>query len=289
MARFINLATALEKFDEYPWPQLGSVLLLSLVYYVLKALRWHYLLRVIDIRLPLRRSLLVYIAGQWFAVTPAGEFVRAFLLTRYGFSFSRGSAAVSAQVFFDFLSLAMIASLSVFWYNYFAAAVLAFTAALIVGMLLFVNGPLVWQGRRLPFAAGPGTRWGNFYQYSRQLLGWRPLLVGLALGLPTVVVGSVILFEVARGYQIAAGLGQSAYIYSLSQLVGALSMLPHGLGALEGTSVALFHYAGVDTADAASAIVLFRLATVGWGLILGGVALLALRTPLAGPLVPKVG
>lgn len=291
VARFINLATALEKFDDYPWPQLGVILTLGLAYYLLKALRWHYLLKVIDIDLPLRRSVLLYIAGQWFAITPAGEFVRAYLLKSYGFSFSRGSAAVTAQVLFDFLSLAIIASLSVFWYNQFAVAVLTFTAALTVGMLIFIYGPLIRGRRALPFSGGPatmpGTRWGNFYQYSRQLLGWKPLLVGLALGLPTVMVGSAILFEVARGYQVSASLGQAAYIYTLSQLVGALSLLPHGLGAIEGTSVALFHNAGVDTAYAASAIVLFRLSTVGWGLVLGGLALLLLRTPLAGPSYPK--
>ncbi|MBI4319895.1 MAG: flippase-like domain-containing protein [Chloroflexi bacterium] len=286
VARFINLATALEKFEDYPWPQLGVVLALSLVYYLLKALRWHYFLSVVDIRLPLRRSLLIYIAGQWFAITPAGEFVRAYLLKMDGFSFSRGSAVVTAQVLFDFLSLAIVGSVSVFWYHEMAVVILPFTVALAVGILAFAYGPTLGEGRWLPFVGGRkrflGKSWEDFYLHSRHLLGWTPLAIGLAYALPTVLAGAAVLFWVSQGYQIDLSFGQSAYIYSVSQLVGALSMLPHGLGAIEGSSVALFTYVGADAAYAASAVALFRLCTLGWGLVLGGVSLLVLRTPLAG-------
>ncbi|MBI2862061.1 MAG: flippase-like domain-containing protein [Chloroflexi bacterium] len=291
VARFVNLATALDRFDEYPWSQLPFVLLLSLGYFLLKALRWQYFLRAISIQVPLRRSVLIYLAGQWFAFTPAGEFVRAYLLTAYGFSFSHASAGVAVQVLFDILSLAVIGSISVFWYRQQAILILAFTAVLIVGILVFVYVPLTIRTGGSRLASGRwsvlGASWGSLYQYSRQLLSWKTLLVGLALGLLAVVVGAVVLLEVSHGYEIAMDLSQSAYIYSLSQLAGALSSLPHGLGAIEGSSIALFHYAGVDTSFAASAVILFRLCTVVWGLILGGISLLVLRTPLAGPSLSK--
>lgn len=158
---------------------------------------------------------------------------------------------------------------------------------MIVGILAFVYWP---QFRRWPssaFVPGAATatvgRFGHFYAYSRQLLGWKQLLIGLALGLVSVVMGVLVLLDVSRNHEIEVGFTQSAYIYSLSQLAGALSMLPHGLGAIEGSAVGLFHNAGVDTAHAASAIVLFRLATLGWSVVLGGVSLVLLRTPLAGP------
>lgn len=291
VTRFINLASTLERFDDYPWSKLWIALVLSLGYYLLKALRWHYFLRVIDIRLPLRRSVLVYLAGQWFAFTPAGEFVRAYLMTGYGFSFSRGSAAVAVQVLFDFLSLALVGSFSVLRYRDMATMVLPFTAILMAGILAFAYSPLIGWERRFSFAAGAGrllgAPWRSFYQYSLLLLGWRSLLIGLALGLPAVVVAAAVLEEISRGYQISVSLSQSAYIYSLSHLAGGLSMLPHGLGAIEGSAVALFHYAGIDTADAATAIVLFRLSTVGLGIILGAGSLLLLRTPFAGPVPPR--
>lgn len=290
VTRFINLATTLERFNDYPWVNIWVVLLLSFGYYVIKALRWHYFLGIIDIRLPWRRSLLVYMSGQWFAFTPAGEFVRAYLLTSYGFSFGRGSAAVAVQVIFDFLSLALVGSITVLRYHELARVVLPFTAVLILAVLIFAYGPaLVHRSNSAIGVSGNslGARWARFYEHSQRLLAPKPLAAGLVLGLIGVVVGALVLFEVSEGYQIQADVGQSAYVYSLSQLAGGLSMIPHGLGAIEASSIVLFQHAGVDTTNAASAIILFRLATVGWSLVLGGVSLLALRTPLAGPMPHK--
>jgi glycosyltransferase 2 family protein len=298
-SRFIDLAQAREEFGEFPWPRLTLVLTLSLVYYLLKAIRWQYLLQVMGVQINWRRSLLIYFSGQWFAFTPAGELVRAYLLTGYGFSFSYGSAAVAVQVIFDFLSLAIIGSLAMFApqpgadaakYQQLAPVVLPFTLGLAIFVLVFAYWPMLRQriGGQPPIGkVNHEGHWHGFFQHSRLLLAPGPLLVGLALGLVTVLVGAATLYVVCSGYNIEQSFGQASYVYSLSQLVGGLSMLPHGLGAIEGSSVALFGYAGVDTAHAASAIVLFRLATVGWSILLGGLSLLALRTPLAGP-VPKL-
>ncbi len=290
VTRFINVAHAVDEFTEYPWGNLGWVLALSLGYYLLKAIRWHYLLNVLDQHIGWRRSILVYLAGQWFAFTPAGEFVRAYLLMGYGCSFSRGSAAVTAMIVFDFLSLALVASFSVARFHHrLAFLVLPFTLLLMAAILAFAYAPQLTRGRRLPVIArlSQSTRLGPFFEFSRQLLAWQHLLVGIVLGVTAVIAGSAVLNETSAGYDIPEGLGQAAFVYSLSQLVGGLSLLPHGLGVIEGSSIALFGYAGIDTTHAASAIALFRLCTVGWSLILGGISLVLLRTPLAGPALPR--
>ncbi len=347
LTRFLDLAHTLEEFTEYPWANLASVLGLSLAYLAVKAWRWHYYLRLLGIHIPLRRSLLVYLAGQWFAFTPAGEFVRAYILAGYGFSFSRASAAITVSLYFDLLSLAVAGSAAALVYQTLRLLVLPFTGLLILVMVAFVYAPfiirrLLMPRRRPPYqsdrldvdgihigpspsmigpppsmigpppsmlgnsstgaqpvgmaapdvgTAGPNdgqmkpfaSRWTYFFQYSRALLAPQPAIAGLLFGMAAVLIGTLVLQVISAGYKIEAGLGQIAFIYALSQLVGGISMLPHGLGATEGSSLAMFSYAGVDTAHAASAIVLFRLSTVGWSILVGGIALLLLRTPLAGP------
>ena len=289
LAKFVNVADTIDSFVGYPWERLPLILFVSLAYYLLKAARWHYFLNVLGVRLSWRRSLLLYLAGQWFAFTPAGEFVRAYLLTGYGYSFSQGSAAVTVQVVFDLLSLAIVGSIAIARFPELAVLVLPFTAIFGSAVLVYAYWPLLTKRKRpqalAPRAGGlPLKHRSGFNEYSRQLLDWKPMLVGMALALPTVLVGAAVLFEVSRGFEIGLGLDGAAYVYSISQLVGALSMLPHGLGAIEGSSVALFNYAspGVDTARAASAVVLFRLCTVGWSMVLGGLSMVLLRTSLAG-------
>jgi uncharacterized membrane protein YbhN (UPF0104 family) len=235
--------------------------------------------------MPIQRSVVVYLAGQWFAITPAGEFVRAYLLMQDGFSFSRVSAVVMVAVLFDFVALAIVGAIASIWYGALAAPVLVLSTILVTGVVALAYGPSVLRGRRWPSLAGRqmrlGARWSDFFEHSQSLVSWKPLIFGVGAGLLAVVTGATVLLEVSQGYGIPVSLGQSAYVYSVSQLLGGLSMLPHGIGVIEGTTVALFGYSGVDTAFAASATILFRLATVGWSVVLGGICLVVLRTFLA--------
>jgi len=80
---------------------------MALLYYVLKALRWHYYLRVAGIYVPLRRSMAAYLAGQWFTFTPAGELMRAYLLGA-GDRFSLVAPTVVMQAVVDFASFALL-------------------------------------------------------------------------------------------------------------------------------------------------------------------------------------
>lgn len=286
VAQFIDLGDAVEHLKGYSWEAVWFPLSLSFGYYLLKSFRWHYFLNVIGIRLPLRRSLLVYMGGQWAALAPGGELVRAYMLTKYNFSFARASAASAVALFLDFLSLAIVGSISLLYYPRLAPIVVPFTLALVAAMSLFIHRPFMrWFAHlsllgRTPFAS---PQWRNFYRYSRRLLAGRPLVAGLSFGIPIVILGATVLFQISQELEIAEDLAQSLYIYSLSQLAGSLSPMPNGLGTLETTSILLFAQAGLDTVHAASAMVVFRLCTLVWGLVLGAISMILLQTPLAGP------
>ena len=72
-SKFLDISATLEHLEDYNWSLFPIALTLSLVYYLLKALRWHYYLGVVGIRMDWRRSVMVYLSGQWFAFAPAGE------------------------------------------------------------------------------------------------------------------------------------------------------------------------------------------------------------------------
>jgi uncharacterized membrane protein YbhN (UPF0104 family) len=79
------------------------------------------------------------------------------------------------------------------------------------------------------------------------------------------------------------GLTRAMLVYALSQVAGALSMVPMGLGVVEGSGVLILVAAGMDASLAAAVLVLFRLATLSAAMGMGAGGLLALRfLPLAG-------
>ncbi|MDP2728309.1 MAG: lysylphosphatidylglycerol synthase transmembrane domain-containing protein [Dehalococcoidia bacterium] len=286
VARYVNLSQAARLFDDFRWGYLPLVLSSILIYYLLKGLRWHFFLREVGIILPLQVSLLVYLAGQWFAFSPAGEFVKVYLLRRYGVDFGQASVTVVMQVMVDFLCLAFLGSLSLIWYPALGYIVLPFSALLFLGVGVLHQE---WLWERLERWQRPsgilrrlGLSWEGLLHNTCLLTRGKPILIGFALGLPTTFLGSLSLFIVAVGYAAPVDLAQSTFVYSLSQLLGAMSMLPHGLGAVEGSSLALFGHVGLSNAAQAVVIIaLFRLASLVWGIGIGGLALLSL--PLLAP------
>ena len=81
---------------------------------------------------------------------------------------------------------------------------------------------------------------------------------------------------------VSASLTQCAFLWAMGTLVGAISLLPGGLVATEGSLViATTHFiAGATQPVAVAAALLGRIATLWFGELVGGVALaLFLRDP----------
>ncbi len=77
--------------------------------------------------------------------------------------------------------------------------------------------------------------------------------------------------------------------YGIVALLGTVSVLPAGLGAVDAGLVATLHHSGVTMAVAAAGVLLFRVADLWLPLAAGAVpALAATRVPAAPP-VPAAG
>jgi glycosyltransferase 2 family protein len=257
---------------------------IALLYYVAKALRWHYVLRQAGIAVPVGRTLGAYLAGQWFTFTPAGELVRAYFLGA-GTDFARVAPTVVVQAVLDFGSLALVATVIAGLYPALAPAVLPVTVPLLLTAGLLACPPL-----RRCAASWRIVRWLTARHRPPVLDGVlrlarpRPLALGLLMGLPIVLAGAGMLFLSGR----AVGLGRGSAVraggvYAVMQLLGGLSPLPQGLGVTEGAGTLLLSYLGVGATEAFAAIVVFRVATLGVSALLGALAALLLRLGAAAP------
>lgn len=268
-----ELARSLRGFD--PW-LLVPVLSLSLVNYALRFVRWEVYLSRLDVRLPRSRSLAVFLAGFLLSVTPgkAGELGKAWLVRELG----GGPAlkvvpAVLAERVTDLLGVLLLIALGALPFPggpWIAAAGLAAVAGAVL--------VLTWKGvaellfrvlSRLP-AVGPRVpHLVEVYGRLRSLLSPGLLLFGLALSVVAWGAEGVGFFLVVRDYAPRAGLLLSIFNYTGSTFLGALTMLPGGLGAAEGALTALLHSQGLDTADASSITLVTRAATLWFAVLLG--------------------
>lgn len=282
----------------YRWAALGAALLLSTGNYALRFLKWELCLGWLGIREPgagnapglsRRRSALIYAAGLSMSVTPGklGEVLRSLLLRASdGISGSRTAPIVAADRLTDLIALVLLSLLGIARTREYLPVVGA-TLALVAAAVLLLGSPR-WLHAALRGLGRLGlsalaSRAERLVASSAVLLRPWPLLLLSALSVLGWGLECAGYYCVLRGFEAAQPtLLLCAFLWSTTTLIGAVSFLPGGLGATEGSLVVLAArlVPGVSAPIALCSTLLIRAATLWYAVALGGAALaLFLRDP----------
>jgi uncharacterized protein (TIRG00374 family) len=289
LSLFVDFQHLVAAFSKFLWRYLFVALFLSAINYGVRYVRWHLYIRQLGIPLPAGESLVVFMAGLILSVTPgkSGEVLKAFLVkARTGTPVSKGAAAVFAERMTDFISLILLASVGILSSRQ-SPWLLVLSLAGLLGLTLLVGLPGVVTGcldraERLPLLTrlcGPVRRG---YEGARCLLS--PANLGWALGLATVAWFAECLgfYFVLVGFGAGVGVVQSTFVYSFSTIVGALTMLPGGIGPTEGSMSGLLALRGVELPVAVGATFVIRVCTLWFAVAVGAVAMFLANGRLNG-------
>jgi uncharacterized protein (TIRG00374 family) len=287
-----ELAAALDSFDYALIPAILGLVALS---YVVRFFRWTYYLRVLKVSVPMGINAAIFTSGLSMTISPGklGEVLKSvFVRNVTGAPIARTAPAVVAERATDGTGMVLWGFLGAF-----ALDLPPWT--MVIFLVLAVFGIAVLRSKRLSLAAerilsklplvnrlAPHLR--VFHGASNELLGTRPLLVGTAISFFSWGL------ECTGVYLCAVGLGVDrpflliVFVFALSSLLGVLSMLPGGIGAVEaglyGQFVAI---ANLSTGVAGALTLVIRLATLWFATLLGICGLLLVRHLLGdAPLEP---
>ncbi len=259
---------------------LALVLLLSAVNYGLRFLRWQYYLHRLDVRLPLGRSLAIFLTGFLLAVTPgkAGELAKAWMAREFGAPRARPVVAVVVtERLLDVLAVLLLLASSVLVFtgqrSFVAAIVLVAAAAVVAVIYRPLTGRLMPMLAKTRLGAGRAAVLIDIHQAFNRLVEPRTLLAGLALSTTAWAAEGVGCALVVRHYEPAVPVLASVFDYAASSMAGAVSMLPGGLLAAEGSLVLLLERQGVALDAAMASTVIVRAATLWFAVIVGLLAL----------------
>lgn len=292
---YVDLGRVTAALAGYAWSAVLLALVLSSFNYLLRFLKWELCLGWLHVRgsgpedapnLTRGRSLLIYLAGLSMSVTPGkvGEVLRSYLLRLTdGVPFARTAPIVVADRLTDLVALVVLSLVGVSQFREYLPVVLV-TLALVVFGVVVLGTPRLCRGlldliARLPGLAGVAARAGALVDSSAALLRLRPLLV---LSLISVVgwgLECVGYWLIVRGLVGAeASLALCTFLWSTTTLIGALSFLPGGLGATEGSLAVLVTRlaVGVSQPAALATTLLIRACTLWYGEVVGGLALAVL-------------
>ncbi len=278
------LGTSLSAFA---WRALASALALVLGNYVLRFLRWQYLLRRLEVEVPTGTSALVFLAGFIMSVTPGkmGEVFKSLLLYEYrGIGVPRTASIVVAERLLDLVALVVLVSLGSTAFAHGRAVALAGGLVVLAIVLVCTVRPIGEFALSLLERLGVGARFvpklREAYEALRALTRPAPFLVGGSYALVGWALECLATWSLLEGFPgVKIGWEGATFGYAAGTLAGALAMLPGGLGVAEVGMAGLFRAASptLSIATATAATILVRLSTLWFGVVLGALALLVLR------------
>ena len=255
--------------------------------YLLRFLRWAFYLKVLKIEAPVDISALVFLSGLAMSITPgkAGELVKCYLLnSKTQVPVSRSAPVVVMERLTDVISVIILGLTGFVLLPIPVIVVLAVALAVSVIGLMFVQSRHTLRLTGLPIL----SKWSELLRDSqegfKELAAPRVLVVGVAIGAVAWFAEGLALWVILRGIGSEIDLVRALPIYAAATLVGAVTALPGGLVGTEGSMLAFLQQSGVTRAGASAGTVLIRLVTLWFAVLVGLLALLALRRiPAAEP------
>jgi uncharacterized protein (TIRG00374 family) len=265
-----------QAFRGFAYAYLPLILFLAFMNYLTRFLRWEIYLRHIGVKVPRRESFRVFMSGLLMTVTPGkmGELLKSYLLKeRHGIPVSRSGPVVLAERFTDLLAVYLLTLLGgvsfaigsrLMWLGLFVLAVV---------WAPLVYPPLFYSALRRLRAFSLGRRLErpltDAFHTLHDLMGIRLLVVATLLAAAAWFFECLAFQWVFFGLGTEMGLFPAVFIYAFSTLAGALSMLPGGIGAAEGSMTSLLLWLKVPKAQAATATIIIRVCTVWFAVFLG--------------------
>lgn len=256
--------------------------------YGLRIMRWQYYLQCIDVSVPVGESATIFLAGFVMSVTPGkvGEVFKSLLLYEArGVSIARTAPIVIAERLTDLTALVLLTALGslAFEHGVYVAAAGAVVVAIM--LLVFAYRPLgealFKYGERIGPIARIAHKLREAYESLQTMLRPAPLFVGTLLALCAWGLECSALLAIVDGFPgLKLSWDAAAFAYSASTIVGALVMLPGGLGVTEAGMTGLLQSLGgphMTKEVATAATILTRLATLWFAVAIGMAALAMFR------------
>jgi uncharacterized membrane protein YbhN (UPF0104 family) len=253
--------------------------------YLVRFARWHALLQWLGYRLPVGFNLRVYLGGLALTSSPGklGETIRSALLLPHGVRLPHSLAAFFADRLSDVIGVALLGSVAGLMIGrrqglLEAIALLTLGASFVARILIRSE---LWQasmaridrrgrvGHALTALSLPASAWVPIWTTPRALLCTACAFV--AYGVQALVFAA---YVAAAGTALPPA--QCVAIFASATLIGAASMIPGGLGAMEASLVYQLVDAGVPRGSAVAAAIVTRASTLWFGLLLGSLMLLIL-------------
>lgn len=281
---YADIDDLIAAFADFNWAWAPVILGCTVINYLFRYWKWEFYTATLDIRPARKDNLVIFFTAFTMAVTPGkfGEVLKSYLLKRVNGTPVRVSAPiVVAERLTDFIGLVLLLILGAYVFDISRVAVVAFAVffALVTVLLAWRRGSLavIEFFGRLPLLNRFLEHARSAYESMHVMLRPRPLFIAVLLSVVAWFFECFGYWIVLHVFDTPPTVLKATFIYAFSTVVGAVSMLPGGLGTTEGSLTGLAQLAGASQDVAVASTFIIRSATLWFAVLIGIVVTLAFQ------------
>lgn len=263
------------------WKGVSVTIVLSLINYSLRFMRWQHFLTILGHKIPFFQSFRIYIAGFSLTTTPgkAGEALRNIFLKDWGVPYRTSFGAFFSERLSDLLAV-LIISIGGLWTYSDTRLIIPITTGLIVLCLFSIQSDRLLKGVESFFNRKFNKKFSRHIEFCIEtVLAFRKcftpsaLLFGTVLGMIAWILEGMALAYILHLLNNTVSAYTAVVIYAFSLLVGAVTFLPGGLGGSEAAMIQLLLLNDVSISSAVAATITIRILTLWLSVVLGVLAI----------------
>lgn len=263
-------------FTHFEWILLPVLLLLSLLNYFVRFIKWDYYCSLINVKVKKADSLSIFMSGLIMSITPGkiGELLKVYLLREVTKDpISKTAPIIFAERITDFLSLLLIAIIGAYTFDYGKGLTLGVTVFFILVIIIISNKKLsiffLNQLEKIGFIKKYILNLHKAYESSYQLLRPAPIIKMTLVSLISWGFECLGYHLILLNFGFNFGFFWASFSYAFATIAGAVSMLPGGLGVTEGSLTIMLVKMGVTNDIAVTTTLLVRIVTLWFAVFVG--------------------
>lgn len=239
---YANFDNVVSTFASFNWFLIPLLLLLSLINYFFRFLKWDYYLGILKIRIKKIDSFSIFMSGLIMSVTPGkmGELLKSYLVKEVTKEpISKTFPVIFAERITDFVSLIIITLIGAYVFNFGREVIIGVGIFFLIVLIIISNKKIALQTIKLleknNFLRKHLESIHNAYESSYQMLKPLPLIYMTLLSLVSWSFECFGYHIILINFNIEVSFLWAAFSYGFAIIVGAITMLPGGLGVTEGS------------------------------------------------------
>ncbi len=273
---YADFDLVMKAFEKFNWLLFPLLLVLSLFNYLFRFIKWDYYLSVIKVKVSKLDSFSIFMSGLVMSVTPGkmGELLKSYLVKELNQTpVSKTFPIIFAERITDFISLLSLALIGAYVYNYGRGIVIGVSVFFIIIVIMISSKrialPVLKLLEKSSFLQKHLSHIHSAYESSYQLLRPIPLLKMCILSLGSWFFECLGYYIILINFGLDVSLLWATFVYCFATIVGAITMLPGGLGITEGSLTLLIIQKGSPKEIAVASTFIVRVVTLWFAVLVG--------------------